>query len=112
MSIRDRGIQKWQPALILPEHKAFQKQMNEDYFRIEEPILDEYQIEEHENQIHYSMENHLPIKFQLYNDGFPRELQGYCVYIHPIIKELRVQKKDNSIEYIQFTEIIDLLVVD
>ncbi|AXN40716.1 hypothetical protein CN689_23200 [Peribacillus butanolivorans] len=55
MSIRDRGIQKWQPALILPEHKAFQKQMNEDYFRIEKPILDEYQIEEYENQIHYSV---------------------------------------------------------
>ncbi|MGG0283876.1 hypothetical protein ABEY41_01865 [Peribacillus butanolivorans] len=30
MSIRDRGILKWQAALILPEHKPFQKQMNED----------------------------------------------------------------------------------
>ncbi|MBK5446137.1 MULTISPECIES: YolD-like family protein [unclassified Peribacillus] len=112
MSIRDRGILKWQVALILPEHKAFQKQMNEDYFRQEKPILDDYQKEEYENQIHYSMENHLPIKFQLYNKRFPRELQGHSVYIYSINKLLHIQKKDNSFEYIQFDEVIGVIVED
>ncbi|MBT2649145.1 hypothetical protein J7E52_20955 [Bacillus sp. ISL-34] len=45
MTIRDRGILKWQAALILPEQKAFQINMNKDYFRQVKPILDEYQLE-------------------------------------------------------------------
>ncbi|MDM5224576.1 MULTISPECIES: hypothetical protein [Peribacillus] len=39
MTIHDRGILKWQAALILPEHKAFQKKMIEDYFRQEKHVL-------------------------------------------------------------------------
>ncbi|YCI78704.1 YolD-like family protein [Bacillus sp. R1-10] len=95
-------IIKWQAALIMPEHKALNKK----------PILDEYQVEEFENNIHYAMEYHLPISFRLYNEGNPQDLYGYCVYIHPVTKELRIQKKDSTFEYIQFDEIIDVVVED
>ncbi|MEY8189524.1 YolD-like family protein [Peribacillus simplex] len=50
--------------------------------------------------------------FRLQNEGNPQELQGYCSYIHPVTKELRIQKKDNSFEYIQFDEIISVSVED
>ncbi|MDM5295332.1 hypothetical protein QUF81_19665 [Peribacillus simplex] len=33
-------------------------------------------------------------------------------YIHPVTKELRIQKKDSSFEYIQFGEIINAIVED
>jgi hypothetical protein len=79
---------------------------------IKKPILDEYQVEEFENNIHYAMEYHLSISFTLHNEGNSKELHGYCVYIHPVTKELRIQKKDSSFEYIQFDQIIDVTVVD
>ncbi|MCK2021216.1 YolD-like family protein [Peribacillus frigoritolerans] len=112
-TIRDRGIIKWQAALILPEHKALTKKKNtDDYFLNKKPVLDEYQVEEFENNIHYAMEYHLPISFRLHNEGNPIELHGYCVYIDPVTKELSIQKKDSSYEKIKFNEIISVIVED
>ncbi|MFJ7932328.1 YolD-like family protein [Peribacillus sp. NPDC096448] len=69
-TIRDRGLVKWQSVLIMPEHKALSKKMGEvDYFLNKKPVLDEYQVEEIENNIHYAMEYHLPIRFTLHNEG-------------------------------------------
>ncbi|MFF2588877.1 YolD-like family protein [Peribacillus butanolivorans] len=112
-TIRDRGLVKWQAALIMPEHKALNKKMGEvDYFLNKKPVLDEYQVEEFENNIHYAMEYHLPISFRLHNEGNPIELHGYCVYIDPVTKELSIQKKDSSFEKIKFNEIISVIVED
>ncbi|MDM5304312.1 YolD-like family protein [Peribacillus frigoritolerans] len=112
-SIRDRGIIKWQAALMLPEHKALNKKKDkDDYFLNKKPVLDEYQVEEFENNIHYAMEYHLPISFRLHNEGNPIELHGYCVYIDPVTKKLNIQKKDNSFEKIKFNEIISVIVED
>ncbi|PEZ72687.1 YolD-like family protein [Bacillus sp. AFS017274] len=75
-TIRDRGIIKWQAALMLPEHKALNKKKDEDdYFLNKKPVLDEYQVEEYENNIHYAMEYHLPISFRL----LTREIQLNCM---------------------------------
>lgn len=105
------GIVKWQAALLMSEHKALNKKNVEvDYFLNKKPILEEYQVEEFENNIHYAMEYHLPIRFKLHNEGNPHELYGHCVYIHPVSKEVRIQRKDSSFEYIQFNEIIDVIV--
>ena len=112
-TIRDRGLVKWQAALIMPEHKALHKKMGEvDYFLNKKPILDECQVEEFENNIHYAMEYHLPIRFSLHKQENPQELHGDCVYIHPVTRELRIQKNDNSFEYIQFDEVIGVIVED
>ncbi|MFE3976583.1 MULTISPECIES: YolD-like family protein [unclassified Peribacillus] len=112
-TIRDRGLVKWQAALIMPEHKALNKKLGEvDYFLNKKPVLDEYQVEEFENNIHYAMEYHLPIRFKVRNEGNSKELYEYCVFIHPVTKELRIQKKDSSFEYIQFDDIISVIVED
>ncbi|MGZ9817091.1 YolD-like family protein [Peribacillus simplex] len=112
-TIRDRGIIKWQAALMLPEHKALNKKKDkDDYFLNKKPTLDEYQVEDFENNIHYAMEYHLPISFRLHNEGNPIELHGYCVYIDPVTKELSIQKKDSSYEKIKFNEIISVIVED
>ncbi|MEJ9231801.1 YolD-like family protein [Peribacillus butanolivorans] len=110
-TIRDRAIIKWQAALMLPEHKALNIKMGEiDYFQNRKRVLDEYQVEEFENNIHYAMVYHL--RFRLHNEGNPIELHGYCVYIHPVTKELRIQTKDSSFEKIQFDEVIGVTIED
>ncbi|MFI8496485.1 YolD-like family protein [Peribacillus butanolivorans] len=112
-TIRDRGIIKWKAAIMLSEHKALNKKLcEEDNFLNKKTVLDDYQVEKFENNIQYAMEYHLHIIFILHNEGNPQELHGHCVYIHPVTKELRIQKKDSSFEYIKFTEIIGVLVVD
>ncbi|MEC0271934.1 YolD-like family protein [Peribacillus frigoritolerans] len=112
-TIRDRGLIKWQAALSMPKYKALNKKIGEvDYFLNKKPILDEYQVEEFDNNIHYAMEYHLPIRFSLHNKGNPHELYGHCVYIHPITKELRIQKKDRSFVKIRFGEVISVIVED
>ncbi|MGE7907568.1 YolD-like family protein [Peribacillus sp. NPDC094092] len=75
-------------------------------------MLDEYQIEEFENNIHNAMEHHLPISFRLHNEGNPIELLGYCVYIDHVTKELNIQKKDSAFKKIKFNEIISVLFED
>lgn len=112
-TIHDRGLIKWKAALMMPEHKALSKKLSmEDHFLNKKPVLDEYQVEEFENNIHYAMEYHLPIRFRLHNEGNPIDLHGFCVYIHPITRELRIQVEEESFEYIQFNEIIDVIVED
>jgi hypothetical protein len=54
----------------------------------------------------------VPLRLRLHNEGHPQELHGHCVYIHPVTKELRIQKKDCFLEKIQFDEIIDVIVED
>ncbi|MBD8591744.1 hypothetical protein IFT92_28975 [Peribacillus simplex] len=38
-TIRDRGLVKWQAALIMPEHKALKKMGEVDYFLIKSLFL-------------------------------------------------------------------------
>ncbi|MFJ7751847.1 hypothetical protein ACQKGI_14075 [Peribacillus muralis] len=47
-----RELVKWETALILPEHKALNKKMGEvNYYLNKKTVLDEYQVEEFENNI-------------------------------------------------------------
>lgn len=61
----------------------------EDNLLNKKSVFNEYKVEEVENKIYYSMEYHLPIRFRLLNQGNLIDLHGFCVYIHPVTKELR-----------------------
>lgn len=104
MSIRDRGIQKWQAALILPEHKEKKK----GYFRQVKPILDEYQLEVFENKIHTAMEFVSPVKFIVWEEGFEGEYTGLIHRLDPITKMiyLELDKEKGYILKIKFDDII------
>ncbi|MGE7762106.1 YolD-like family protein [Peribacillus sp. NPDC097895] len=96
-TIRDRGLVKWEAALIMPEHKALNSKLGEvDYFLNKKPVLDEYQVEEFEYNIHYALEYHLPISFKLHNEGKPHDLHGYCVYIHRHERVTYSEERDHS----------------
>ncbi|KRF58740.1 hypothetical protein ASG97_22785 [Bacillus sp. Soil745] len=73
-TIRDRAIIKLQAALMLPEHKTLNIKMGEiDYFQNRKRVLDEYQVEEFENNIHYAMVYHLRF------DYTTKEIQLNCM---------------------------------
>ncbi|WP_260288370.1 YolD-like family protein [Peribacillus aracenensis] len=106
----DRGILKWQPALMLPKLKKLHKQVNQDYYRESKPILDEYQIQDIEDKINYSMEFILPVTITLYSDGFPKSIKGFFVYLEPINKGSTFELEDQTFLKIFFSDLLDIMV--
>lgn len=68
MSMRDRKAKKWTSSFMLPEHIEILKELAIDYHRTAKPNLDEFQIEEFENKIHYAMEYAHQIKVTIWED--------------------------------------------
>lgn len=107
---KDRGILKWQRALMLPELKKLLEQVIQDYYRESKPILDEYQIQDIEDKINYSMEFILPVTIILYNDGFPKSIKGFFVYLDPINKGIKFELEDHTFIKISFSNLLDIMV--
>ncbi|MGG4265455.1 YolD-like family protein [Peribacillus simplex] len=107
---KDRGILKWQPALMLPELKKLHEQVNRDYYRQLKPVLDEYQIQEIENKLIYSMEYIFPVTVTMYNEGFPEDIKGFFVYLDPINKKIKFELENHKFLNINFSDILDILV--
>lgn len=109
MAIRDRGKMKWMPAAFLPEHTKLINEALYDLEKIAKPILDEYQIEEIENQICYAMEYNLTAIISVWGSGLTRKLSGYIRYLEPLKKEIRLEvevNNENIIERISFDDVI------
>jgi len=108
----DRGNKKW-TSLMLPEHVEMLRQFaNEDYYKTPKPLLDPYQVQEIEEKIHYAMEYHYPVKFDVWYDGFVERVSGHIHYLDPIQKEIRLKNDKGNIERIKFANIIDVIVED
>ncbi|MBT2606716.1 YolD-like family protein [Bacillus sp. ISL-53] len=107
---KDRGTLKWQPALMLPELRKLYEQVNQDYYRESKPYLDEYQIQDIEDKINYSMEFILPVTITIHNDGFPKSIKGFFVYLDPINKGIKFELEDQTFIKIFFSDLLDIVV--
>lgn len=113
MVIRDRGKIKWMPAAFLPEQTKLISEALSDLDKLAKPILDEYQIEEIENQICYAMEYNFSVTISVWNEGLIRKVKGYIRYLEPLRKEIRMEveaQNEYRIERINFAEVIALEV--
>ncbi|MCM3032843.1 YolD-like family protein [Niallia sp. MER 6] len=99
MAIRDRGKIKWLPAAFLPEQTKSISEALYDLEKSAKPILDEYQIEEIENQICYAMEYYFSVTISIWESGLIRKVKGYIRYLEPLKKEIRMEVEHNN-EYI------------
>lgn len=115
MAIRDRGKIKWMPAAFLPDHM---KLINEALYALEKsakPILDEYQIEEIENQVCYAMEYNFSVTISVWESGLIRKVNGYIRYLEPLKKEIRMEvgmQKGYLIERVNFADVIAIEVAE
>lgn len=108
MAIRDRGKIKWLPAAFLPEHTKLISEALYELDRLAKPILDEYQIEEIENQICYAMEYNLLVTISVWESGLNRKVSGYIRYLEPLKKEIRMEvgaRNGCIIERIRFADV-------
>ena len=107
----DRGEKKW-TSFFLPEHVEMLRFADRDYYKTPKPLIDEYQVQEIEEKIHYAAEYHLPVKFDVWYDGFVERVSGHIHYLDPIRKEIRLKNEDGDVERIKFDNIIDVQVKD
>lgn len=76
MPLKDRGKIKWQPAHFMPEHRAMLRKLERDQMAQNKPLIDEYELEEYENKIHYAMEFAYLLKVKVWREGFFLEYKG------------------------------------
>ncbi|WP_251026640.1 MULTISPECIES: YolD-like family protein [unclassified Bacillus (in: firmicutes)] len=98
MTIRDRGLIKWNAASFMPQVFEHQRAMFKDQERQPRPLLSEFDTEEFDQRIAYAMEYSLAIKLTVWADGFTTELTGGIHYVDPITHQLRIEVKPGEFD--------------
>lgn len=108
MSIRDRGTKKW-TSLMLPEHvKQLRDFFEDEYYKVDKPVLDEQQLEEMNEKIQEAMEYQSLLKFTYYKNGHMKELKGYIHNAHPTEKTLYIVNKEMERIKLRIEDIVQL----
>lgn len=107
----DRGNKKW-TSFFIPEHVEMLRFADREYYKTPKPTLDPYEIQDMESKIHYALEFHHPVKFDVWYDGFTEEVSGHIHYLDPIQKEIRLKNDEGDVERLKFDNIIDVQVKD
>ncbi|BBP91805.1 hypothetical protein BsIDN1_54230 [Bacillus safensis] len=72
---------RWKMKFILPEHNEALRQLHlSKKKKIEQPILSPEQLEEFEYTIATAMREDMPLNFELFDNGFSREISGGELY--------------------------------
>ncbi|MEY2192837.1 YolD-like family protein [Neobacillus sp. BF23-41] len=70
MTIRDRGLIKWNAASFMPQVFEEQRAVFKDQEHQPRPLLSEFDMEEFDQCIAYPMEYKLAVRLTVWADGF------------------------------------------
>ncbi|PLT28860.1 YolD-like family protein [Peribacillus deserti] len=114
MSLRDRGKIKWHGAFFMPEHIAMLRGVTTDYYKLEKPILDEYQIQEFESKICLAMEFAFLLQITIWDDGFNKEYTGLAHRLDAINKiiYLELNTPEACLMKMLFADIVKVEVIE
>jgi YolD-like protein len=103
--IRDRGNIKW-TSLMLPEHvKELRHYIHEEYHDVQEPTLDEQQMEEMNEVIMKAMEHNIPLAFSVYRNKRLNIVRGSIHYLDLHKNELRILDSSDNVRILSFSEV-------
>lgn len=105
--LRDRKNVKW-TAIMLPEHVQSLKKVLIDEEKIDQPTLDEQQIEEFEIFLCEAMEYNWTLTFKVFVNGFVNKIKGSTHYFDSLEKQLRIKDGNNHIHYIFIKDLIEV----
>ena len=106
--IKDRGIQKWQPAFKTPELSKSQKLLREDYFAETKPIFDEQHFD-YLNQIVYeSMEYLMNVEITYYHHRSTHIIIGMIHHFDEMTKTLKVINTFGHYEELMLENILEI----
>ncbi|MBT2701582.1 YolD-like family protein [Bacillus sp. ISL-40] len=112
MTIRDRGLIKWNAASFMPQVFEQQRDMFKDQERQPRPLLSEFDTEEFDQRIAYAMEYNFAVKLSVWTDGFTTDMTGRIHHIDPITHQLRIEVKPGEFERVTFDDVCGVTVVD
>ena len=112
MTIRDRGMIKWNAASFMPQVFEQQREMFKDQERQPRPLLSEFDTEEFDQRIAYAMQYKLALRLTVWADGFTSEMTGVIKCVDPITHELRLEVKPGEYERAAFEDVCAVTVVD
>ncbi|MEH6861558.1 YolD-like family protein [Bacillus velezensis] len=98
----------WASSFILPELREGFQQLAVAKLKAEKPQLDAQQIEDMEVTVAQSMEVGADLSFELYDDGYIREVIGAVHYVDHIRKEFRVKDAKGDTNFVRFADIINV----
>ncbi|MFD0829619.1 YolD-like family protein [Neobacillus sp. M.A.Huq-85] len=111
MSIRDRGVKKWQFAFGHPVLIKVQRDLWRDQERIAKPIVDAYELEEFDSRIAYAMEYNLAVIITIWSDGFNSDIKWRVHYVDLISHELRIEAESGLFQRITFDDVVGVVIV-
>ncbi|TXK24573.1 YolD-like family protein [Bacillus amyloliquefaciens] len=98
----------WASSFILPELREGFQRLAEAKLKVEKPQLDAQQIEDMEVTVAQSMEVGADLSFELYDDGYIREVIGAVHYVDHLRKEFRVKDARGDTNFVRFADIINV----
>lgn len=104
----EKDQNRWKMKFILPEHNEALRQLHLAKQKIERPTLSPEQIEEFEYTIATAMSEDLTLNFELFDDGFVREISGRVVYVDHIKKLFHVKDSRSDTNLIKFADILNV----
>ncbi|WP_066297656.1 YolD-like family protein [Bacillus sp. FJAT-29937] len=106
--LKDRGIIKWNAALMLPEHVHSLKAALIDEQIMEKPELDEQAIQQFEMTICESMEFNNSLVLEIFDNGFVKTIKGTVTYINHLKSQLIIKDPDDIFHHIPFKNLINI----
>ncbi|KLK98109.1 hypothetical protein XJ18_17965 [Bacillus pumilus] len=99
---------RWKMKFILPEHNEALRQLRLAKQKIDRPVLSEEQFAEFEFVISSAVSEDMSLNFELYDDGFIREVNGRVVYVDHLRKEFRVKDNRGDTNFVKFADILNV----
>ncbi|KON87770.1 hypothetical protein AF332_13660 [Sporosarcina globispora] len=112
MPLRDRGKIKWLPAHFMPEHRSMLRKLENEQKAQNKPLIDDYELEEYDNKIHYAMEFSFLLKVKVWREGFFHEYKGRVNRLDGISRKIYLELEDGDLEKIILEEIAGVEVED
>lgn len=90
MTIRDRGIKKWQ-GFFMPEHtKLLSNYQNEEFYKVEKPEVDSQRMDEMNFLLLEAMEYNTELVFSYFHDGQIKRINARAHHLDYINKVIRL----------------------
>lgn len=109
--IRDRGIIKWQSAMLLPEHVQKLNDFYQEIFKLQKPTLDEEKLSKMDVLMREAIEFNTPLHFTVFEDDELLELIGYVQFVDIISGEYRIKDFKHENHYLEIRKIIEIIRV-
>lgn len=93
----------------MPEHIKMLKDANYDYYKQARPTLDESQIEEMEQLLSKSLNEKRIVEIFLWKNGYVNSRIGCVKKLDSINKKIQIQDELDSLIWLDFYSIIDVI---